>query len=174
MAGVILVGLVIWSFYGPSEGKHKSLSQPQASNGSEVVKTAGKDAVEPPDGFRNLRWGSPPSASLKKFSGPTREGITMYVPVSGKTPFPIFDVPVVEELYSFQNGRFFSGSAWFDGQGNFEKVKAALLKTYGQPTFANEKMNLWKWKWQGSKIEVHLSYQFKFSRTTVTFFNDAI
>lgn len=131
-------------------------------------------AAEPPNGFRNLKWGSSPSASLKKFSGPTSDGITMYVPASGKAPSPMFETPVAEEAYSFSNGKFYSGSAWFDGRGNFEKVKAALLKTYGQPSFANEKMNLWKWKWRGNKIEVHLLYQSKFSRTTVTFLNDAI
>lgn len=131
-------------------------------------------ATVPPDGFRNLKWGSSPSASLKKFSGPTSDGITMYLPASDKAPSSLFEAPVAEEGYSFVNGKFYSGSAWFDGRGTFEKVKAVLLKTYGQPSFANEKMNLWKWKWQGKQIEVHLSYQSKFSRTTVTFVNNAI
>lgn len=131
-------------------------------------------AAEPPDGFRNIKWGSSPSASLKKFSGPTSDGITMYVPGSGKAPSPMFKAPVAEEAYSFSNGKFYSGSAWIDGQGNFEKVKAALFKTYGQPSFANEKLYLWKWKWQGNKVEVHLWYESRFSRTTVTFLNDAI
>ena len=131
-------------------------------------------AAEPPDSFRNLKWGSAPSAALKKYSGPTSDGITMYVPASGKAPSSLFETPVAEELYSFANGKFYSGSAWFDGPANFEKVKAALIKAYGQPLFANAKLQLWKWKWQGNKIEVHLSYQSKFSRTTVTFLNDAI
>jgi hypothetical protein len=131
-------------------------------------------AAEPPTGFRDLKWGSSPSASLKKFSGPTSDGITMYVPASGKTPPPLFGTPVAEEAYSFSRGKFYSGSAWFDGQANFEKLKTALVKAYGQPSFANEKMNLWKWKWPRSQIEVHLSYQEKFSRTTVTFVNNAI
>ena len=131
-------------------------------------------AAEPPNGFRNLKWGSSPNASLKKFSGPTSDGITIYAPVSGKAPSHLFDTPVAEEAYFFSNGKFFSGSAWFDGRGNFEKVKTALFRTYGQPSFVNEKNKLWKWKWQGNKIEIHLSYQLKFSRTTVTFLNDAI
>jgi hypothetical protein len=131
-------------------------------------------ATEPPNGYRALKWGSSPSADLKKYSGPTLDGITMYVPSSGKTPSTMFEAPVAEEAYSFSHGRLYSGSAWFDGLGVFKKVKAALVKTYGQPSFTNEGINLWKWKWQGTKIEVHLSYQPKFSRTTVTFVNDAI
>jgi hypothetical protein len=135
--------------------------------------SAVSSAAEPPKGFRNFKWGSAPNASLKKSSDPTSD-ISMYVPASGKTPLPLFDVPVAEEAYSFSKGKFFSGDAWFNGQENFEKVKAALFKAYGQPSFANEEMNLWKWKWAGKQIEVHLSYQAKFSRTTVTFVNNAI
>jgi len=131
-------------------------------------------AAEPPNGFRILKWGSSPDAGLKKYSGPTSDGITMYVPASGQALAPLFEVPIAEEAYSFSKGKFYSGSAWADGQGNFEKLKSALTKTYGQPTFTSEKLNLWKWKWPSKKIEVHLSYQTKFSRTTVTFVNNAI
>jgi len=138
------------------------------------VSSGVSQAAEPPDGFRNLKWGSSPNTSLKKFSGPTSESLALYVPASGKTLPSLFDVPVAEEAYSFSKGKFNSGSAWFDGQGNFEKVKAALFKVYGQPSFTNEKINLWKWKWPGKQIEVHLSHQAKFSRTTVTIVNNAI
>jgi len=131
-------------------------------------------ATETPNGFRNIEWGSSPNASLKNFSGPTSDGITIYVPASGKTPPPLFEVPVAEEAYCFSEDKFYSGCAWFDGQGNFEKVKEALLKAYGQPSFVNEKMTLWKWKWPQKQIEVHLYYEAKFSRTTVTFVNKAI
>ena len=107
-------------------------------------------AAEAPTGFRDLKWGSPPSAGLKKFSGPTSEGITIYVPASGKTLSPLFGSPVAEEAYFFSNNKFYSGSVWFDGPANFEKVKTALAKAYGLPSFANETINLWKWKWPGS------------------------
>jgi hypothetical protein len=130
--------------------------------------------TNPPDGFRSLKWGSSPNVSVKKYSGPTFDGVTMYVPASDKAPSPMFKVPVAEEAYSFSNGKFYSGSAWFDGRGNFEKVKSVLFATYGPPSFSNEQIQLWKWKWQGTKVEVHLSYQASFSRTTVTILNDAI
>lgn len=86
----------------------------------------------------------------------------------------MFKAQVAEEAYTFSHGKFYSGSAWFDGLGNFEKVKSALFATYGKPSFVNEKLYIWKWKWQGNKVEVHLSYQSQFSRTTVTFLNNAI
>ena len=129
--------------------------------------------AEPPKGFRSIKWGSSPSGGLKKMGGPT-DGVTMYVPASSKSLPPLFELPVAEEAYSFSEGKFYSGSAWLDGQENFHKMKAALTKAYGQPSFVNERLNLWKWKWPGSQIEVHLSHQTKFSRTTVTFVNNGI
>jgi len=113
-----------------------------------VIEAAGA----PPNGFRSFKWGASPDGGLKKIAGPT-DGVTMYAPASGK---------------------FYSGSAWFDGRENFTKVKAALFKEFGQPAFANENTSVWKWKWPNSKIEVQLSYQAKFSRTTITFVNNAI
>lgn len=151
----------------PVEGSSGQRDSDDSSGGSS------KPRVKPPESFRNLKWGSSPNGGLKKFSGPTSEGITMYVPLSGNAPSPMFEVPVAEELYSFANGKLYSGNAWFDGRENFERVKAALIKTYGQPSFTNEQIHFWKWTWPGSKVEVHLSYQSKFSRTTVTLLNDA-
>ena len=134
-----------------------------------VIEAAGA----PPNGFRSFKWGASPDGGLKKIAGPT-DGVTMYAPASGKTLPPLFGLPVSEEAYSFSRGKFYSGSAWFDGRENFTKVKAALFKEFGQPAFANENTSVWKWKWPNSKIEVQLSYQAKFSRTTITFVNNAI
>ena len=131
-------------------------------------------AAEPPKGFRNTKGGAPPAGGLKKLMGPTSDGTSMYVPSPGKKPKPLFDIPVTEEAYSYTRGKFFSGSVWLDGQANLEKMKAALSKEYGPPSFANEQSYLWKWKWPSKKIEVHLYYQSKFSRTTVTYLNNGI
>jgi hypothetical protein len=129
---------------------------------------------EPPKGFRTLKWGAAPSGGLKKLMGPTSDGTSMYTPAPGKKLPPFFDIPVAEEGYSFTRGRFFSGSVWLDGQPNLEKMKTALSKEYGPPTFANEQSYIWKWKWPSKKIEVQLYYQSKFSRTTVTYLNNGI
>jgi hypothetical protein len=135
---------------------------------------AATEAGGPPTGFRDFKWGSAPRASLKKFSGPTDDGLTLYVPASAKTPAPLFDIPVKEEDYSFSHGKFYSGDAYLDGEINLQKMKAALIKAFGQPSFANESLKIWKWKWPKSGVEIRLSYQTKFARSTVTFENSAI
>ncbi|MCI0721537.1 MAG: hypothetical protein L0338_21580 [Acidobacteria bacterium] len=127
----------------------------------------------PPVGFRSFEWGSSPWSGLKKVAGPT-DGVVMYVPMEGSSLPPLFDLPVAEEAYSFSNGKFYSGSSWLDGPENFQKLKTALTRTFGQPAFANAYLSLWKWKWPGSGVEVHLSYQAKVSRTNVTFANNDI
>ncbi len=129
-----------------------------------------------PKGFRMLTWGAPAPRGLKRLAGPNSDGTSMYVPspVAGRALQPLLGLPVSEEAYSFTHGKFYSGSAWLDGRANFEKAKAELLKTYGEPAFSNPNLELYKWKWPGSKVEVHLSYQAKFQRTTVTYANNAI
>ncbi|MES2674347.1 MAG: hypothetical protein V4660_08905 [Pseudomonadota bacterium] len=126
-----------------------------------------------PNGFRGLKWGSAPSSNLKKLSGPTSDGTTMYIPSSQKSLPPFFTIAVSEEAYSFSHGKFYSGSLWLEGKENLEIVKASLIKELGKPTFENEKMRIWKWKWPSSKIEVSLTHQTKFSKTTLTFTNNA-
>jgi len=129
-------------------------------------------AGEPPAGFRNFKWGSHPRSGLKKITD-TGDGLTMYIPTAAMK-LPLFDLPIAEEDYSFSNGKFYSGDAYLDGEANFQKMKAALIKTFGAPSFSNDSLKLLKWKWPKSAVEVHLSYQRKFARTTVTFVNSAI
>jgi hypothetical protein len=128
---------------------------------------------EPPTGFRNFKWGAPPRSGLKKFMGPTDEGLTMYVPVS-KKPEPLFDIPVAEEGYSFIHGKFYQGNAYIDGEPNLQRMKASLVKAFGNPSLTNESLKIWKWKWPDKSIEILLYYQAKFARTTVTFSNLSI
>ena len=130
----------------------------------------------PPKGFRSLNWGATVPAGMKKIAGPTSDGTSLYIPrtIAGKILQPLFAVPVAEEAYSFTRGRFYSGSAWLDGRAMFERMKIELTKAYGQPTFSNPNLELYKWKWVDKRVEVHLSYQAKFQRTTVTYVNDSI
>lgn len=130
-------------------------------------------AADPPTGFRNFKWGASPSGKLKKLVDHP-DGTVMYVPTAGKQPTPLYGLPVAEEAFMFSNGKFFSGSAWLKGKDTFDKLKATLEKEFGKPAVANESVNLWKWKWAGSQIEVHLSYQAKFAKATVTFVNNGI
>jgi hypothetical protein len=129
---------------------------------------------DPPKGFRTVKWGAAPTAGLKKFAGPTDDGTSLYILAKGKKSQPLFDIPVAEEDYSYTKGKFYAGNAYLDSQPNLERMKAALSKAYGPPTFVNEKLNIWAWEWPRSKIKVSLSYQAKFARTTVTFLNNSI
>lgn len=131
-------------------------------------------ATEAPKGFRAWTWGSSSTSGLKKLSGPTSDGTSLYIPAKGKKPAPLLEVAVAEEAYSFTHGKFYSGSAWLDGRENFNRMKVALIKLFGQPSFSNDRQDIYSWKWPGTKIEVSLYYQAKFSRTTVTYLNDSI
>jgi hypothetical protein len=137
-----------------------------------LIVASASSAADAPKSFRGIKWSSSPGGGLIILSGPT-DGVTIYAPTSKKLP-PFFDLPVTEEAYMYSRGRFYSGSVWLDGQDLFEKMKAELTKAYGQPSFKSEQMYLWKWKWSRTKIEVHLSYQPKYSRTSVTFVNNGI
>ena len=54
------------------------------------------------------------------------------------------------------------------------KMKAALIQAFGNPSFTNENLKIWKWKWPNKQIEIQLYFQAKFARSTVTFSNSAI
>ncbi len=97
----------------------------------------------------------------------------MYVPLSKKLE-PLFNIPVAEEDYSFVHGKFFQGDAYLDGEPNLLKMRNALVQAFGNPSFANENLKIWKWKWPKKSIEIDLHYQAKFSRSTVTYANSAI
>jgi len=129
---------------------------------------------EPPDGFRNVKWGSAPSNGLKKLTGPTSDGTSLYVLAPGNKHLPFFDIPVIDEDYAYTKRKFYSGSVYIDGQPNLEKMKTALSKLYGQPSFVNEKLKIWAWEWRSRKVKITLSHQVKFARTTVTFSNNGI
>ena len=130
--------------------------------------------ADAPKGFRDFVWGAAPTKELKKIPVPSSGDIAVYQPRPGKTLPPLFKVPVAEEAYSFSNGKFFRGNAWVDGKENFEKIKAALVKQYGQASMTDERKNFRMWKWPDSSVEVRLAYDEKFSRATVTYVNPGL
>lgn len=133
----------------------------------------------PPDGFRELTWGAAPDEHLQAQPVTDSNGIAVYLPRPGKRPKPLLGVPVAEEAYSFMGGEFFSGSAWVDGKDNYMRARKAFDKKYGAParkaghydrdTLADENKSLAIWTWPDSPIEVRLSFNEKFARTTITF-----
>jgi len=98
----------------------------------------------------------------------------MYTLPGTKKPEPLFDIPVAEEDYAFVHGKFYEGDAYLDGEPNLLKMKNVLIQAFGNPSFTNENLKIWKWKWPKKSIEIQLYYQAKFSRTAVTFSNSAI
>lgn len=129
-----------------------------------------------PNGFRQLTWGAPPGKHLKEAPTPPARGMALYQPRPGKPLPPLFGVPVAEEAYTFSQGKFFSASAWIDGSENFKKIKATLIKAYGEPAVTKDRddNNFRIWKWPDSPVEVRLTYHYKFARATVTYINPAV
>lgn len=142
--------------------------------GSLLLSTAVAGAAQAPTGFRDLTWGAPPDKQMKSIPAPVGGDMAMYKPAPGRASSPLFQVPVAEEEYSFSKGRFFSASAWIDGQENFAKIRAALIEAYGQPSVTDARKNFRIWKWPDSPVEVRLSYDDKFSRATVTYINTSL
>jgi hypothetical protein len=127
-----------------------------------------------PAGFKDFKWGAPPNKSLKLYMPSTDEGVTMYVPVSSKRPEPLFDIPIAEEAYGFVHGKFYQGNAYIDGAANLQKMRNALVTEFGNPSFTNDKLKIWRWKWPKKGVDIQLFYEEKFARTTVTFTNSVI
>jgi hypothetical protein len=135
----------------------------------------------PPQGFRGLTWGAAPDQRLQAQPVTDSNGVTVYLPRAGKRPKPLLGIPVAEEAFSFSGGKFFSGSAWVDGKGNYTRARKAIEKKYGAPAhkaghydrdkLADENKSLAVWTWRDSPVEVRLAFNEQFARTTVTFLN---
>ena len=125
------------------------------------------DGMAPAD-FRGLNWGAAPTKSLKRVSGPTgSEKLSVWTTQTQNLP-PYSGVPVAEESYLFENNKLYSGQLYFDGADNLAKLKGALATQFGKPDFANNSLQVFRWKWATSRVEVTLTYQSKFQRTTVS------
>ena len=126
----------------------------------------------PPSGFRNLDWDAPPPKRLKKYSETTDDGLSMYIPESMDNLPLLFGVSPVEEAYSFEFDKFYSGHAWFDGELNFHKIKAALTAAFGPPSFTNERLQISKWKWSKPRIEIQFYFQEKHKKSTLEYMKE--
>ena len=170
---IVLVSIVGTLNQSPSTNRDSVVRPVPAPVNHPVAASVNHVASKPPTGFRNFKWGSPPKGGIKKM-GDYDDGLAMYVPTGTTKLAPLFDLPIVEEDYSFSHGKFYSGDSYLDGEANFQKMKAALITEFGTPSFVNESLGVWKWKWPQSAVEVDLKYQESFARTTVTFENSAI
>jgi len=97
--------------------------------------------------------------------------LTLYAPNTPARPIDLFGVPITSELYHFAFGRFYLGQAFLDGRENFLAMKSALTAAYGRPSFRNDLTHVYAWQWDDAKVEVRLSYQARYEKSTVEFRN---
>jgi hypothetical protein len=64
------------------------------------------------------------------------------------------------------------GHAWFDGESNFHKIKAALTAVFGPPSFTNERLQLSKWKWSRPRIQIQFYYEEKHKKSTLEYMKE--
>lgn len=142
-----------------------------------------------PRGFGKHSWGASPGSELQHQPAAITSDISVYRQAPNTRPRLLLGIPVAEEAYTFYKDRFFSGSAWLDGDENFARIKAALTKRYGEPakqisgydrhSTTNEPQrsaykDMWVWQWPDSTAQVRLSFHAIHRRATVTYINEAI
>jgi hypothetical protein len=71
---------------------------------------------------------------------------------------PIFGVQVSEQVFTWSHRKFWTGNIYiYDYKpSDLERLRAALIENYGQPTF--NKKRLTKWAWPDKKLEISLSF----------------
>jgi len=136
----------------------------------------------PPDSFRGIKWDSA-LPSVQKLRETALKGCASVVEQKNFTDTPpcshmhldiddqdlfiqrehvpdIYNVPVTEQLLTWSNRRFWSGTAFVYNYNEFDlaKIRDGLISEYGQPTFTNEDLHLTKWQWPKNKIEISFYY----------------
>jgi hypothetical protein len=97
----------------------------------------------------------------------------MYVPI--KPPPPLLNMPVEEEGYHYEKGKFYSGwSTFLGGRKTYINLKKSLTELVGLHGVVvvenvNESSALYKWRWYRSRVFVTLYYEKSRGRTTITF-----
>lgn len=86
--------------------------------------------AEAPSGFGGIAWGTP----LSRLTGMTvadDSGQVKYYRRAGDPP-NLGGAALKRLSYGFYKEKFYSALIEFEGRGNFEKIKAHLLKTHGE------------------------------------------
>jgi hypothetical protein len=121
----------------------------------------------PPTGAPGRRWGSAPGHDLKQYGSATDDGLTMFVPK--QAPPPLEGVPVKQQDLQYDHKRLYAVDYYIEGDAGRDMVRGALIKKYGTPIAYNENTKYYKWSWPLRRIEIVMSYETQFKRTTVTF-----
>lgn len=119
-----------------------------------------------PTGVDGLRWGGRPTSEYRPYAPPT-DGLALYVRKDGVALF--VGVPVKEEDYRFDHGRFFAADYYIDGDANRDAAKAVLVKKYGNPLTSDDSAHSYQWNWPNLHTSIEMTYEEKTARTQVTF-----
>lgn len=111
----------------------------------------------PPAGYGEKKWGTKSTAGLKKVTGPTSDGTSLYT--NTKPPQPLHGISIREESYSYTHGKLYNASAYLASKADLIRMKEALMKAHGSPDFSNDSKGIWKWKWPTAGIEITLYSQ---------------
>lgn len=110
----------------------------------------------PPTGAHGLRWGAAVPKGWKQVSTTTKDGLSTF---SNPEPAPSWEgIEVRGEALQFEHGKLYSGLLFFSGEPTLERLRTALVRIYGKPTFVNAAMPLYKWHWPTAKTTIILSF----------------
>ncbi len=99
----------------------------------------------PPNGFRHVKWGEQLRVQLSRnIPAPRVMESPCVCRLRGKHCCRFLTFQLQKNSIHSRTADFLAETGGlFDGRANFEKIKVALFKTYGQPSFTNEKIDLW-------------------------------
>jgi len=104
-----------------------------------------------PDGFRDLKWGDPPTGDMRYQL--SIQGDKIYNRADDK--MQLGNVKLTTINYFFYQGRFYVVDLWFDGKENYDLVKTLCRGMFGETT---SEEGLYKFTWGGEKACVFLSW----------------
>lgn len=136
--------------------KRRALVFAALANPSLVPVMALEPTAAPPSGVRGLRWGSSVPKGWKQVSTTTRDGISTFSNPNPAAPWE--GIEIRSEALQFEYGKLYSGLLFFTGESTLERLRTALVRLYGKPTFSNPAMPLYKWHWPRAKITIMLSF----------------
>jgi hypothetical protein len=119
-----------------------------------VARFVPEPTAEAPAGFGDLKWGAAPLASLHPLGGDS-------VWVTGVKPPPAYlGVTPSDQDYIFEHRRLFGGDVYFSGAAAYAQIKAAVQKTYGDPSTADndDDQDRYTWDWKAKQTRIQLTF----------------
>ena len=106
-----------------------------------------------PEGFRDLKWGDPPTEKIEGLIELAGRG-KVYIRPSDK--LYLGDAQLRTIWYSFYQDKFMRVSLYFKGKHNYDLLETICRERYGEETTSE----LYKLYWLSGQTSVDLSYDF--------------